>query len=256
MPGERIDDPSAHFGHRHGRITGRAVSPCAPPWTTETTRLLLGGTRHPGHVVARIAGVSERTIRNARHAYEQGAPKGSVRLIPVPRPPHSIRIRTRFANPLSSSPHTVQEAVQRIDALTDVQRSPTAVRTWLKNGFVFSENRAHPSPSRYPACLFVDAARFVLSAWLGSLRGLARVLWPTPSGRQRFHVLGALPAMTHEMVTVTNETDIDRASMVELFEKLAARFTDHPITVVLDHARYPRHDAPVAADLFAQPESH
>ena len=28
--------------------------------------------------------------------------------------------------------------------------------------------------------------------------------------------------------------------MVDLFEKLAARFTDHPITVVLDNARYHR----------------
>ncbi len=87
---------------------------------------------------------------------------------------------------------------------------------------------------------FVDAAHFVLGAWLGYLWCLARVLLPTPSGRQRFNVLGALHAMTHEIITVTNDTYINSASVVELFEKLAARFNDHPITVVLDHARYQR----------------
>ena len=46
--------------------------------------------------------------------------------------------------------------------------------------------------------------------------------------------------MTHEIITVTNDTYINSASVVELFEKLAARFNDHPITVVLDHARYQR----------------
>ena len=86
----------------------------------------------------------------------------------------------------------------------------------------------------------VDAAHFVLGAWLGYLWCLARVLLPTPSGRQRFNVLGALHAMTHEIITVTNDTYINSASVVELFEKLAARFNDHPITVVLDHARYQR----------------
>ena len=30
-----------------------------------------------------------------------------------------------------------------------------------------------------------------------------------PSGRQRFNVLGALHAITHEIVTVTNDPDID-----------------------------------------------
>jgi transposase len=87
---------------------------------------------------------------------------------------------------------------------------------------------------------FVDAAHFVLGAWLGSLWCLARVLLPTPSGRQRFNVLGALHAITHEIVTVTNETYINSTSVVELFEKLATRFKDHPITVVLDNARYQR----------------
>lgn len=87
---------------------------------------------------------------------------------------------------------------------------------------------------------FVDAAHFVLGAWLGHLWCLARVLLPTPSGRQRFNVLGALHAVTHQIVTVTNDTYITSVSVVELLDKLARQFANRPITVVLDNARYQR----------------
>lgn len=87
---------------------------------------------------------------------------------------------------------------------------------------------------------FVDAAHFVLGAWLGYLWCLTRVLLPTPSGRQRFNVLGALHAITHEVVTVTNDTYINTGSVVTLLSKLAAQFTTLPITLVLDNARYQR----------------
>ena len=58
-----------------------------------------------------------------------------------------------------------------------------------------------------------------------------------PSGRQRFNVLGALHAITHEIITVTNDTYINSESVVTLFGK---KFTDLPITVVLDNAPYQR----------------
>ena len=87
---------------------------------------------------------------------------------------------------------------------------------------------------------FVDAAHFVLGAWLGYLWCLHRILLPTPSGRQRFNVLGALHAITHEVVTVTNTTYINSESVVALLRQLAQQFTDHPITLVLDNARYQR----------------
>ena len=53
-------------------------------------------------------------------------------------------------------------------------------------------------------------------------------------------VLGALHAITHEILTVTTDTYIKSQSVVELFTQVAARFTDLPITVVLDNARYQR----------------
>ena len=59
-------------------------------------------------------------------------------------------------------------------------------------------------------------------------------------GRQRFNVLGALHALTQEVVTVTNDAYINSESVVALLKKLAEKFTDLPITLVLDNARYQR----------------
>ena len=46
--------------------------------------------------------------------------------------------------------------------------------------------------------------------------------------------------MTHEVVTITNTTYIHSESVVALLQQLETQFTDHPITVVLDNARYQR----------------
>jgi len=86
----------------------------------------------------------------------------------------------------------------------------------------------------------MDAAHFVLSAFLGFLWSVARVFIPAPSGRQRFNVLGALNAVTHEMITVTNDTYITAQSVCALLEKIAVRYVGIPITIILDNARYQR----------------
>lgn len=61
-----------------------------------------------------------------------------------------------------------------------------------------------------------------------------------PSGRQRFNVLGALHAVTHQLLTVTNDSYINASSVCELLEKIAALGLCTPITLVLDNARYQR----------------
>jgi len=88
--------------------------------------------------------------------------------------------------------------------------------------------------------LFVDAAHFVLAPFLGFLWSVARIFIPAPSGRQRFNVLGALNAITHEMVTITNDTYITSQSVCALLEKIAALYIGIPITIFLDNARYQR----------------
>ena len=92
------------------------------------------------------------------------------------------------------------------------------------------------------AVFFVDAAHFVLAAFLGYLWSLKRIFIQSPSGRQRFNILGALNAVTHELITVTNDTYINAASVCELLHKLADLHLDVPITLVLDNARYQKCD--------------
>ncbi|QZZ23388.1 IS630 family transposase [Leptothermofonsia sichuanensis E412] len=88
------------------------------------------------------------------------------------------------------------------------------------------------------AVFFVDAAHFVLGAYLGFLWCFERLFIKSGAGRQRFNVLGALNAVTHALITVTNETYINAQSVCELLHKLAALGLDIPITLVLDNARY------------------
>jgi len=88
--------------------------------------------------------------------------------------------------------------------------------------------------------LFMDAAHFVLAPFLGFLWSLVRVFIQAPSGRQRFNVLGALNAITHELITVTNEAYITAESVCALLQKIAKLYLHIPITIFLDNARYQR----------------
>lgn len=90
------------------------------------------------------------------------------------------------------------------------------------------------------AVFFVDAAHFVLAPFLGFLWSVVRVFIQAPSGRQRFNVLGALNAMTHELITITNDAYITAESVCALFEKIAKLYVGIPITIFLDNARYQR----------------
>ena len=90
------------------------------------------------------------------------------------------------------------------------------------------------------AVFFVDAAHFVLAPCLGFLWSVTRIFLRAPAGRQRFNVLGALNALTHELVTVTNDTYLTATDVCALLRHLAALNFDVPLTVVLDNARYQR----------------
>ena len=84
----------------------------------------------------------------------------------------------------------------------------------------------------------MDAAHFVMGAFLGLVWCFERVFIKSPSGRKRFNVLGALNAITHEVITVTNDTYINAESVCQLLHKLAALGLNIPMTLVLDNARY------------------
>ena len=60
---------------------------------------------------------------------------------------------------------------------------------------------------------FVDAAHFVFAPFLGCLWCAARLFVRAASGRKRYNVLGALDAVTHRLVRVTNHDYINAESV-------------------------------------------
>ena len=84
---------------------------------------------------------------------------------------------------------------------------------------------------------FVDAAHFVFAPFLGCLWCAARLFVRAASGRKRYNVLGALDAVTHRLVRVTNHDYINAESVCALLRAVAAA-VGLPITLVLDNARY------------------
>lgn len=86
----------------------------------------------------------------------------------------------------------------------------------------------------------MDAAHFVLSTFLGWMWSKMRLFVKAASGRQRYNVLGAFNAITHELISVANDTYITATTVCELLRKISASGLGIPITLVLDNARYQR----------------
>ena len=160
-------------------------------------------------------------------------------------------------------PATVAEAGAKITALTGIERKPTQVRQFLKRlGMAPRKVAAIPAKADVQAqqefktqtlepkleeakrgqraVYFIDASHFVLAPFLGIVWCFARLFIKAPAGRQRFNVLGALHAISKEVVTVTNDTYITAQQVCELLETLAALNSNLPLSVVLDNARYQR----------------
>ena len=80
----------------------------------------------------------------------------------------------------------------------------------------------------------------VFAPFLGVLWCVPRLFVTAPSGRQRFNVLAALHATSHELFTVPNLPSLTATTVCELLHGLAGAYPGVPLTVVLDNARYPR----------------
>lgn len=85
---------------------------------------------------------------------------------------------------------------------------------------------------------FVDAAHFVMGAFLCCIWCRFRLFLRGGSGRKRYSVLGAWNAVTHELVSVTTDATVSADTMCALLLKIAALGLQGPITLVLDNARY------------------
>ena len=67
---------------------------------------------------------------------------------------------------------------------------------------------------------------------------MTRLFIKALAGRKRFNVLSALNTMTHELITVTNDTYINAQSVCDLLRRIAQLGFEVQIILVLDNARY------------------
>jgi transposase len=216
----------------------------------------------PHKDIAQLAGVSLNTLRSYLHDYqEDGIQKLKEVTFYQPKSElesHKTSIEAYFRE---HPPATITEAAHKIEELTGIKRSPTQVREFLKSigmshrkvGMIPSkadvdkqeafmkeelEPRLAQAQAGKRAVFFVDAAHFVLAPFLGFLWCFTRLFIKAPAGRKRFNVLAALDAITHKLVTITNDSYINAQSVCELLEKLASLNLGVPITLILDNARY------------------
>jgi transposase len=225
--------------------------------------LWLKSNNLPHSQIAKLVGVCENTLREYFKLYQEGGVE-KLRTVNFYCPQselnqHVTSLEEYFKN---NPPATIKKAQSDIEQLTGIKRSPTQVRTFLKEklhlrcrkiGMIPAkadpevqakyletviEPRLAEAKAGKRAVFFVDAAHFVLAPFLGYLWSVVRLFIKAPSGRQRFNVLGALNAITHELVSITNDTYITSTQVCELLDKLAFLYVDIPITLFLDNAKY------------------
>ena len=158
-------------------------------------------------------------------------------------------------------PMTAAVAAERIKEMTGITRSEQQVRAFMKRqGLKFlkcghipakaDNDRQHQwvetelkpvieaARKEEVHLFFCDAAHFVLQPFLCSLWCAFRIFIKASAGRNRINVLGAVNAITKEVITITNTTYITSGTLIDFLKKLKEKFSDKPIAIVLDNARY------------------
>ena len=192
----------------------------------------------PHRKIAELVGISENTVRSYLREYQLGGIE-ALKQVNFYRPQSELmsQSQTLEAYFREHPPTTIPEAIATIENLTGIKRKPTQVRKFMKTmgmrclkvGFLpesadpevqsqYKQEKLSPRLEEAKlgerAVFFVDAAHFVMGAFLGFLWCFERVFIKSPSGRKRFNVLGALNAITHEVVTVTNDSYINEEMFV------------------------------------------
>lgn len=224
--------------------------------------LLLKAHDLPHVQIASIVGISGNTVRAYLEEFQSGGIE-KLKTIHFYRPESKLLsaydiIKAHFEK---SPPPTVKAAAAEIEKLTGIKRGLTQVRKYLrsigmnrrKTGSIPSkanlavqeifikeqlEPKLEEARNGKRVVYFVDAAHFVFAPFLGYLWCFSRVFVKAPSGRKRFNVLGAVNAVTHELLTVTNDAYINGATVCDLIRLVVQQNLAIPVTLILDNARY------------------
>ena len=172
--------------------------------------------------------------------------------------PYRDKIRTHFQD---HPPHTVAHAAHDIEKLTGIKLSLSACRDFMRKrlGMTCRKAAAMPAkadPEQQQAFLesrleplleeekqgkrrvfFVDAAHFVMGAFLSMLWCFERFFLKSSSGRQRYNVLGAYSVKDTDLITITNDAYINSDTLVELLIAVNRTHPDTAVTLVMDNAR-------------------
>jgi transposase len=219
--------------------------------------------------IAAYADVSRRTVQRYLDQYIEG---GLSRLRQGRwHQPRSALAEHRASLEEYRAKHPVRSAKQAraiIEQRTGIRRGLSQVRRFLKDhlGLRWRKTGAIPVPPKKTVAehareqaaflrkeleprlkqarrgrrqvYFVDAAHFVFAPFLGFLWCAARWFVRAASGRKRYNVLGALDAVPHRLIRVTNLDYINAESVCALLRAVAEAGVGLPITLVLDNARY------------------
>lgn len=221
--------------------------------------------------IAELAQVSRRTVQRVLDLFWAGRLQ-AVRQFHWHKPGSALDgyRKTLEEEFRERPPHTVDEACERIEKITGIRRKKSQVRKFLRQtlGLCWRKTAAIPIPPKKTpeehaaeqaeyletqleprleqaregerTVFFVDAAHFVMGSFLGWVWCAARLFVRSASGRQRYNVLGALNAVTYELIRVTNDGYINSQSVCELLHQIAKANLPTPVTLVLDNARYQR----------------
>jgi transposase len=238
------------FHHPHHRVQIKM----------EAVLLKSQGLKHKE--ICKILGISGNTLRSYIRDYREGGIE-KLKEINFYKPKSELeKHRWTIEEYFRKCPPTdIKEAMHKIEGLTGIKRSKNRVREYLKSigmkrrkvgmipakadveeqeRFVKEEltPRLKEAEEGKRLVFFIDAAHFVLNAFLGFLWTFTRIFIKAPAGRKRFNVFGALNAVTHEVITVCNDTYINAEIVCELLQNIAKVSVGLPITLILDNARY------------------
>jgi transposase len=219
--------------------------------------------------VAELLRIDEDTVTNYTKKYDESGLQGlleeNYHHTKSQLEPYTEQLKELFNKQV---PHTVNQAIEMIDKETGICLKPSACREFLRKigmkcrrcgvvpGKAMDDDKQRKAQQEFHdkqlqstldeakqgkrTVLFVDAAHFVMGAFLGMVWCFVRLLLPSASGRKRHNVLGAYDPIKHEAITITNDTYINQDVFCEFLDKIANVYTSsgRPITLILDNARY------------------
>ena len=239
------------------------------PATSEKnkTKLLVIRMHHEGArngFIAKVLNLHANTVTNHLKEYSGGGLASTLE-DRYYRPSSSLEpflecLKCSFkAAPVADA----KQAVARIESLTGIRLSESQARRFMK-GLGMKVRKACSIPGKanpqlqfefYSTTLlpkldeagrgrrkvfFVDAAHFVMGAFLGMIWCFARVLVKTPPGRQRYNILGAIDSHSQELVSIRTTENINSLTVVELLDKIRKKYPDTEVSLVMDNASYQR----------------